>query len=478
MTNNSEKRIIPQIDIMGRILPQAIDFEEALLGCMMLERNATETVATELTAEMFYKTEHGIIYKAIKMLFDSGTPIDLLSVTAQLRKSKELEIVGGSYYLATLTNKVVSSANIEYYARIVIEKHIGRKLIEVANSILTEAYDESNDVLELLSKYDNSLKNIFTVNSASVKELREGLIEVLRNMANNKTDKKPSGFPIGFRYFDDKSGGLQPGNLVVLAAETSQGKSSMAMAMTKNIAEQNIPIAFYSLEMSNLELCSRITAMITDISSSSILYSKLSDVDFDCVRRGISNIENLPIFLDDSAKTSMMGIIASIRYMVSRFGVKVVFIDYLQLATMKEKGINREQEVANMARSLKNIAKELNICVVLLSQLSRTQSEDKYPTLTRLRDSGQIEEAADVVMFIYRPETYKGNKKFSDIFKEKETNGYAEIIIAKGRNIGIGKFLCAFNAATTNFKDVHIDAIPLKSAQSTQLATEDDETPF
>jgi len=264
----------------------------------------------------------------------------------------------------------------------------------------------------------------------------------------------------------------------VVAGETSQGKSSLALCIAKNIAENDIPIAFYSLEMSTIQLCARLTSIASDVSSSEILYSKVDDAKYSLISHGIGKIEGLPMYIDDSRTTNIDGIISSIRYMVSRFGLQAVFIDYLQLADAKGGWKTKEQEVSYMIKRLKNVAKELNICIIAISQLARPATgADHYPTLSRLRHSGEIEQAADIVLFIYRHEYY-GNKKlpsqFPDQFKNKETKGYALLDIAKGRNIGVFKFLCQFNAATTHFKDVHINDIPNKS---TELET-GEKTPF
>jgi len=224
----------------------------------------------------------------------------LLSVAKQLRTKNKLKEIGGSYYLASLTNKVVSSANIEFHVRILVEKSIGRKLIELANNIMRDAYDETNDVLELVSKYSGLLSNVFVSNQSSIIELKDGLRKVLRNVVENKSNKKPSGMLTGFTYFDNRSGGLQPSDLVVIAGETSQGKSSLALCIAKHIAENGIPVAFYSLEMSTIQLCARLTSIASDVSSSEILYSKVDDAKFNLINYGIGKIENLPIYIDEN----------------------------------------------------------------------------------------------------------------------------------------------------------------------------------
>lgn len=463
---------IPEVDIIGRILPQAIDAEEAVLGAILLQTDVYGRIEDSISESCFYKEANRIIFNSVKELSDSNTPIDMLSVVAKLRSKKQLELVGGTYYVATLTNKVVSTANVEYHARIIKEKEIARRIIELGNAMMRDAYDDGSDALELVSRYGKEIAEIPISSASSVITIKEGLTQVLRNAVENKTNsKKSSGFLTGFRYFDDKSGGFQPSDLVVIAGETSMGKTSLALNIAKNIAEVGTPIAFYSREMSTIQLCARLTAAASDIPSSDILYSKLDDACFNTVSYGIAKLENLPIFIDDGGTSDIGRIISSIRQMVLKFGVKVVFIDYLQLLSSKGNGYNRELEIGGMANRLKEIAKSLNICIVILSQFSR--DKEPYPTLSRLRDSGQIEQAADTVIFIYRHEHY-GNlsnfpKQYPTIFRNKETVGYALIDVAKGRNIGVFKFLCGFNAPTTNFKDVHIDNIPNRSSMPTAL---------
>jgi len=302
-------------------------------------------------------------------------------------------------------------------------------------------------------------------NTTGVATIKDGLLKVLQNVANNKTNKEPSGMLTGFKYFDNRSGGLQPSDLIVIAGETSMGKSSLALCMAKNIAQNNIPVAFYSLEMSTMQLCSRLTSIASEVSSSEILYSKVDDLKYNLIMQGVANIESLPIFIDDNGLTNIDSIISSIRYMSVCFKIKLAIIDYLQLANARGVGQNKEQEVSYMIQRLKNVAKELNICIIALSQLSRN-TQNPYPTLSRLRDSGQIEQAADIVMFVYRPEcnVNVNLKKFPEPFADKEIKGYAMIDVAKGRNIGVFKFLCAFDAETTHFKDAWLDSIPNKDA--------------
>lgn len=469
------RNLVSAIDLYGKIPPHATDFEEAVLGALLLEQKAFNDVDFMLTEDCFYKRANREIFVAVKELHDKSEAIDLLTVVRHLRAKSKLDSVGGSYYVATLTNKVVSTANIQYHAAVLRDKAIKRKLIEIGYSLTKEAYTEAEDADKIISKAEKDLLDLFVSNASSIIALKEGLIKVLRNVAENKADKKASsGMATGFQYFDNRSGGLQLSDLVVIAGETSQGKSSLALCIAKNVAQNGTPVAFYSLEMSAIQLCARITSIASSVPSSEILYSKVDDEKFDLINYGIGKVENLPIYIDDNGLTNIDSIISSIRFMVVRFGLKIAFIDYLQLANARGIGYNKEQEVSYMIQRLKNVAKELNICIVVLSQLSRDPNKNYEPKLSRLRDSGQIEQTADIVMFVYRPEHYDSKKKFPEPFQDKETKGYALIEVAKGRNIGIFKFLCAFDAKTTHFKNAWLNAIPNKSMD----ALNNENTPF
>jgi replicative DNA helicase len=445
------------IILTGKLTPQAVEYEIAVLGALLIRSTAIIEVSGTLKPEMFYKEKHAIIYDAINELNKKSEPIDLLTVSNHLRKNGKFETIGGTKYLASLTEKIASSANIEYHARIIQEKALLRNLINLSNELQKEAYNDNCDVFELIARGEMQLSNLVSFEISRILELRKGLEKMLINAGNNKIGKSIGNMPTGFSCFDKRSGGLQLSDLVIIAGETSQGKSSYAMSVIKHVAENNINVAFFSLEMSTLQLCSRLTAIQSGIPATDILYKKMTDEDFISVNDGVAKLEKLPIFIDDSGVTNFEKIISSIRLMVAKFEVKVVAIDYVQLLSMEEKGKSKEQIVGYMIRKLKNTAKELNICIIALSQLSRDRG-NPYPTLSRLRDSGQIEEAADVVMFVYRPEIY--NKNFPEPYENKETRGYALIDVAKGRNIGIFKFLSMFTETTTQFTDVHINDIP------------------
>ena len=458
--------IIPEVDLQGRVQPQAIDFEEALLGAMMLEQNATGQVIDKLSADMFYKESHKLIFKAIQMLFNSVQPVDLLSVTAQLRKSKDLETVGGSYYLATLTNKVVSSANIEHYARIVSEKFIQRELISVSTETIRDAYDESTDVLKLLDDAETNLFNIaeqnFRREHANMSDLIQEFIKELNEVKNNKNELR--GIPSGFTKLDRKTGGWQKSNLIILAARPGMGKTAFVLSMARNMAvEQRHPVAFFSLEMSAAELVMRLVSAETGIENWKLRHANLTDTEWGKLTEDIAALTDAPLYIDDTPGLTIFELRAKCRRLKQQYGIECIIIDYLQLMNgdRDSKG-NREQEISTISRSLKNLAKDLNVPVIALSQLSRQpelrSTTTKRPQLSDLRESGAIEQDADMALFIYRPEVY--DLKFEN---GDEAEGLADIIIAKHRNGSLGDIRMRFIAAQTKFCDLDSDFTELKT---------------
>ncbi|MCL2130876.1 MAG: replicative DNA helicase [Lentimicrobiaceae bacterium] len=448
--------IIPEVDIQGRVQPQAIDFEEALLGSMMLEQNAVGLVIEKLKPDMFYKEAHKIIFKAIQSVFNNNsTPVDLLSVREQLRKTKDLETVGGSYYLVSLTNKVVSSANIEYYARIVSEKFISRELISVSTTTIRDAYDESTDVLKLLDDTETNIYSIteqnFQRSYVDMSTLIQDFIKELNEVKSSKGELR--GVPSGFTKLDRITGGWQKSNLIVLAARPGMGKTAFVLSMARNMAvEQKRPVAVFSLEMSRADLVMRLISAETGIPSDQLRRADLSDSEWDKLGNDITSLTDAPIIIDDTPGLTIFELRAKCRRLKQQHGIECIIIDYLQLMIGdKESKGNREQEISNISRSLKSLAKDLNVPVIALSQLNRSVESrsvtSKRPQLSDLRESGAIEQDADMVLFIYRPEYYK-----IDEFEDHEQSaGLAEIIIAKHRNGGIGDVRLRFIAHQAKF---------------------------
>ena len=458
VTQKQKRIVLPEVDMQGRILPQALEFEEAVLGAMMLEPNAASAVIDSLREEMFYKESHQKIYKAIKEVFLTKDPIDLLSVANQLRKNEDLEAIGGAYYLSSLTNRIVSSANIEYHARIVVEKFIQRKLISVSTEVIHNAYDPTMDVLEMLDKAEQNLFDIAEQNFRRDSRKMDDLIrEVLRDLENTKnSDTKLRGLPSGFTELDRVTNGWQRANLVIIAARPGMGKTAFVLSMARHIAiEQNKPIAFFSLEMSASDLALRLISAESGFKQNVLKNGTLSDDDWLTLVNKMTELEKAKLIIDDTAALSIFELRAKCRRFKQQHDIQAVIIDYLQLMSAGGdlKGMNREQEISTISRSLKALSKELDIPVIALSQLSRAvetrSTASKRPQLSDLRESGAIEQDADLVLFIYRPEYYKLNE-FED---HTPAEGLAEIMIAKHRNGALKDIKLRFIADYAKFVD-------------------------
>ena len=427
----------PQVDI-GRVPPQALDLEEAVLGAMMLDNSAVNDAIDILrTPDAFYDPKHKVIFTAIHDLFRTSQPIDLLTVTDQLRKNADLESAGGIYYLSTLTNKVASAAHIEYHARIIIEKFIQREIIRMSNEILKDAFDETKDVFNVLSKAEEEL---FAIAQSNMKKsydtmgtaMQEAISEI--EAARKNTDGV-SGIPTGFKDLDKLTSGWQRSDMIVIAARPAMGKTAFVLSMARNTAvDYNMGVAIFSLEMSSAQLVKRLISSEARIDAEKLRKGNLADHEFQQLHSRIRKLATAPIYIDDTPGISIFELRAKCRRMKQKHDIQVVIIDYLQLMTAgtgKGQG-NREQEISQISRSIKEIAKELNIPVIALSQLSRSVEQrggDKRPVLSDLRESGAIEQDADIVSFIYRAEYY-------GLLEDDHgpTQGMGDIIIAKHRN--------------------------------------------
>ena len=431
---------LPEVDMQGRVMPQAIDFEEAVLGAMMLDTNAAVTVIDSLSEEMFYKDSHQKIFHAIHQVFSKNDPVDLLSVSKQLRQNGTLEQVGGSYYLASLTNRVVSAANIEYHARILLEKFIQRKLIAVSTETIRNAYDNSQDVLDMLDHAEQNLFDIAEQNfHQSHQQVSDLIQEVLEDLQQMKlSGEKLRGLPSGFTELDRVTNGWQKGTLNIIAARPGMGKTAFVLSMARNIAvEHQKPLAVFSLEMSATDLVMRLISAESGFRQNQLKSGDLNDRDWATLINSVTDLGKAKLIIDDTAGLSIFELRAKCRRFKQQYDIQCVIIDYLQLmsAGSELKG-NREQEISTISRSLKALSKELEIPVIALSQLNRSVENrpgagaSKRPQLSDLRESGAIEQDADIVMFIYRPEYYK-IETFED---GTPAAGMAELMIAKHRN--------------------------------------------
>ncbi|XOD68093.1 MAG: replicative DNA helicase [Flavobacteriales bacterium Tduv] len=445
--------------VRGKIPPQALDLEEAVLGAMMIDKKGLDQVIDILVPDIFYKPAHQEIFRAIQKLFHDSQPVDLITISDCLRQDGNMDLVGGDYYLIQLSQKVISSAHIEYHTRIIQQKFILRRLIEISSELIEQAYDETIDVFELLNMSEAKIFEITHGHLKRSSETAQTLIyQAIDRIKKVEATEGLSGVASGFVKLDRLTSGWQRSDLIIFAARPGMGKTAFILSMARNIvAEQKIPVAFFSLEMSSIQLITRLIASETGISSEKLRRAQLSNVEWSQLYSKVKRLEESPLFIDDTPALSVFDLRAKCRRLVSQHGVRLIMIDYLQLmaADVGGKHGNREQEISIISRSLKSIAKELDVPVIALSQLSRaveTRGGSKRPLLSDLRESGAIEQDADIVSFIYRPEYYG----FSTWDDDGATpcQGQAEVIIAKHRNGGLDNVRLLFINEQAKFVDM------------------------
>jgi replicative DNA helicase len=425
----------------GKLPPQTLELEEAVLGAMMIDKKGVDEVIDILQPEAFYKDAHKYIFEAIFQLFTDSQPVDLLTVSAQLRKSGKLELAGGDYYLIQLTQKISSSAHIEFHSRIILQKFIQRSLIRISSEIIEDSYDESTDVFDLLDKAESKLYEVTQGNIKRSSETAQSLVIQAKKRIEEIAGKEGlSGIATGFDSLDKVTSGWQPSDLIIIAARPGMGKTAFVLSMARNVAiDYGHPVALFSLEMSSVQLITRLISSETGLSSEKLRTGKLEKHEWEQLSIKVKNLEKAPLFIDDTPSLSIFDLRAKSRRLASQHGIKLIIVDYLQLMTAggnngKGSG-NREQEISTISRNLKALAKELGVPVIALSQLSRaveSRPGHKRPLLSDLRESGAIEQDADIVSFIYRPEYYKLDEW--DDEGNSPTQGQAEFIIAKHRN--------------------------------------------
>lgn len=425
----------------GKLPPQVLDLEEAVLGAMMIDKKGIDEVIDILQPDAFYKEAHKHIFEAIFQLFTNTQPIDLLTVSAQLKKTAKLDLVGGDFYLIQLTQKISSSAHIEFHSRIILQKYIQRSLIKISSEIIEESYDETTDVFDLLDKAESKLYEVTQGNIKRSSETAQSLVIQAKKRIEEIANKEGlSGIATGFDKLDKITSGWQPSDLIIIAARPGMGKTAFVLSMARNIAiDFGQPVALFSLEMSSVQLITRLISSETGLSSEKLRTGKLEKHEWEQLSTKVKDLENSPLYIDDSPSLSIFDLRAKARRLSSQHGIKLIIVDYLQLMTAggsNGKGMgNREQEISTISRNLKALAKELEVPVIALSQLSRaveTRGSSKRPLLSDLRESGAIEQDADIVSFIYRPEYYKIDEW--DDEEQTPTAGQAEFIIAKHRN--------------------------------------------
>lgn len=465
-TRNSRRRQSAPIDTsFGHLQPQATDIERVVLGALMVDKDAFTVVSEILRPETFYEPRHQKVYEAIQSLNFQENPVDMMTVTEELRRKATLADVGGPAYIAELTSQVASSANIEYHARILAQKSLARQLIHFASMIETDAFDETVDVDELMQRAEGNLFELSQKNMAQdyvqidtvVKQAHEILLKASQN------DGGLTGVPTGYYKLDEITAGWQPSDLVIIAGRPAMGKTSFALSLVKNIAiDYQTPIAFFSLEMNNVQLVNRLISNVCSIPGSKILNGQLTPDEWERFDTNIRKMDGAPVYVDDTPGLSVFELRTKARRLVREHGIKVLMIDYLQL--MNANGMrfsSRQEEVSTISRSLKGLAKELNIPVLALSQLNRTVEqrdgiEGKRPQLSDLRESGAIEQDADMVLFVHRPEYYH-------IYQDEKGNdlrGMAQIIIAKHRKGATGDVLLNFRGEFTRFANPEDSGLP------------------
>ncbi len=420
----------------AKIQPQAKELEEVVLGAMMVEKSAVNAVIDVLQPESFYVEAFGEVFRAIQTLFNNSEPIDLLTVTEQLRKDGKLDMLGGSHRVASLTSRVASSANVEFHARIIAQKHIQRELIRVSNAIIEKAYDETSDVFDLLDEAESKL---FEVAEGNIRKSYESMSTVMRQAlddieAARNNEDGVSGVPSGFHDLDKITGGWQRSDMIVLAARPGMGKTAFVLSMARNMAvDHDIPVAVFSLEMSAVQLVQRLISSETEINSDKFRKGNLEEHEYQQLHSRCGKLSKAPLFIDDTPGLNIFELRAKCRRLKAQHGIDMVIIDYLQLMSAGSDKGNREQEISSISRSIKGIAKELDVPIIALSQLSRnveTRGGDKRPLLSDLRESGAIEQDADIVAFIYRAEYYGITEHPDGI----DTAGLGELILAKHRH--------------------------------------------
>mgnify|MGYP000689733878 CR=1 FL=1 len=442
----------------GKIPPQAVELEEAVLGAMMIDKKGIDDVIDILSSDAFYDQKHQEIYAAIYELFQNSEPIDLLTVSNLLKKNGKLDFVGGDFFLIRLTQKVASSAHIEFHARIILQKYIQRKLISISSEIIENAYDESTDVFDLL---DDAEGKLFEVTQGNLKKSSEDagslVKQALKKIQEIGNQEGMSGLATGFTKLDALTSGWQPSDLVIIAARPGMGKTAFVISMAKNMAiDFNHGVAVFSLEMSSVQLITRMISSETGLTSEKLRKGNLEPHEWEQLNVKVKKLSDAPIFIDDTPSLSIFDLRAKARRLVSQHNVRIIVIDYLQLMTAGGKGGgNREQEISMISRNLKALAKELSVPVIALSQLSRaveTRGGSKRPLLSDLRESGAIEQDADIVSFIFRPEYY-GMTEWDDD-EHTPCEGQGEFIVAKHRNGGLDNIRLKFTGHLAKFSDL------------------------
>ena len=465
----------------GKIPPQAIDLEEAVLGAVLLEKTAITTVIDFLNSDMFYKEAHQKIYQAATNLFDRSEPIDIMTVTNELKQMGDLELVGGAYAVTMLTSRIATSSNIEYHARIVVQKYMGRSLISTCSDLINKAYEDTTDVFKLLDAFsDASLKHSRIVNRGRIVTAGEVAMEVKQHSERVRSGEiKQDGIQTHITKLNEIIYGFRAPDVMILAGRPGMGKTALLVSFMLEIAKNNIPVGVFSLEMSAKQLTYRMASQLTGISYQRLIRAeRLSATDYALFEKALYEITSLPIFIDDTSAITIRELRAKGKEMSVANGVKIIFIDYLQLMGSNKDRFNREAQIADISRGVKQLAKDLDVPVVPLAQLSRKVEErpDKRPKLADLRESGSLEQDADIVMFMFRPKYYKITEDSGtpQTYSKEEMRVLCELEIAKHRNGPIGTIPMKFNEVTMRYTDLDLE----DDTVQVEMDLEEDESPL
>lgn len=464
-TTRRPKPISPIDNTYGHMPPQAIEIEKLVLGALMIDSDVFSVVSEILHPETFYEPRNQKIYEAIQSLNMNEKPVDIQTIIEELKRNGTLESVGGTIYVMELANGVASSAHAEYHAHIIAQKYTARQLISYAGNIETKAFDESIDVDSLMQEAEGLLFELSQKNMkqdyTQVDPVIKQAMDLLNKAAGNEGGL--TGVPTGFTKLDEITAGWQPSDLIIIAGRPAMGKTSFALSLAKNIVvDFGLPTAFFSLEMNNVQLVNRLISNICEVSGSKLLSGQLALDDWERIDKNVRKLTGTPLYVDDTPGLSIFELRTKARRLAREKDIKIIMIDYLQL--MNANGMrfgSRQEEVSTISRSLKGLAKELNIPIIALSQLNRTVEqreglEGKRPQLSDLRESGAIEQDADMVLFVHRPEYYH-------ILQDEKGNdlrGMAQIIIAKHRKGATGDVLLNFRGEYTRFANPEEAYIP------------------
>ena len=454
---------------LGHVPPQSLETERLVLGALMIDKDAFTVVSEILRPETFYEPRNQYVYAAIQKLTFAERPVDVITVVEQLKRDGTLEKVGGELYVYNLTENVASSAHVEYHSRILAQKFLARQLISFASQIETKAFDETNDIDVVMQEAEG---NLFELSQKNMKQdytqidpVVKQAVEIMQKAASNKGGL--TGVPSGFTKLDDITSGWQRSDLVIIAGRPAMGKTSFALSIAKNIVvDHHIPLAFFSLEMNNVQLVNRLISNTCEVEGKKVMNGQLDDADWNRFDKNIGKLLGAPLYIDDTPGLSIFELRTKARRLVREKKIELIMIDYLQL--MNANGMkfgNRQEEVSTISRSLKSLAKELDVPILALSQLNRSvetrdssanKADGKRPQLSDLRESGAIEQDADMVLFVHRPEYYH-------IFHDENGNdlrGMAQIIIAKHRKGAVGDVLLNFRGEFTRFANPEDTYLP------------------